>query len=95
MQSPLKDMFPAFQDLFGTPDEDPLVGILVMCKVQTEYKMTICLHDLPTGMMSQKEQMGELQLESFVGVAICSIKGASEHAVIGVSGLITGRSFDL
>ena len=42
MHSPLKDMFPAFQDLFGTPDDDPLVVILVMHKVQTEYQVTIC-----------------------------------------------------
>ena len=33
MQSPLKDMFLAFQDLFGTLDENPLLGILVMHKV--------------------------------------------------------------
>ena len=47
------------------------------------------------GMVPSKEQMGELQLESFKGVAISSIKGASEHAVIGVLGLIMSRSFDL
>ena len=58
MQGPLKDMFPAFWDLFRTPDEDPLAGILVMHKVQTKYKATICLHDLPMGMMSKKGQMG-------------------------------------
>ena len=95
MQGPLKDMFPTFQDLFRTPDEDPLAGILVMRKVQTEYKATICLHDLPMGMMSRKGKMGELQLESFEGVAICSVKGALEHTVIRVSDLITGRSFNL
>ena len=88
MWGPLKDMFPAFWDLFGTLDEDLLVGILVMHKVQTKYKVTIHLHDLPMRMMSQKGKMGELQLESFEGVAICSIKGALEHEVIGVSDLI-------
>ena len=62
MQGPLKDMFPAFWDLFGTPDEDPLAGILVMHKVRTEYKMTIHLHNLSVGMMSRKGQMGELKL---------------------------------
>ena len=54
MQGPLKDMFLAFWDLFRMPDEDPLAGILMMHKVQTEYKATICLHDLPMGMMSRK-----------------------------------------
>ena len=33
MQGPLKDVFPTFWHLFGTQDEDPLVGILVMHKV--------------------------------------------------------------
>ena len=83
----LEDMFPAFWDLFRTPDEDLLANSLVMCKVQTEYKVTICLHDLPVEMMSRKGQMGELQLESFEGVTICSVKGASEHAVHEILGL--------
>ena len=95
MHSPLKDVFPAFQDLFWTPDEDPLGGILVMHKVWTEYQVTIHLHDLPVGMMSRKGQIGKLQLESFEGVAICSIEGALECTVTGVLALITGRSFNL
>ena len=95
IQGPLKDVLLAFQDLFGTLDEDLLVGILVMHKVWTKYKAMIHLHDLPAGMMSRKGQMGKLQLESFEGVAICSIKGTLECTVIGVSSLIMGRSFNL
>ena len=95
LQGPFKEILPAFQDLFGTLEKDPLAHILVMHQVQTDYQVTVHLHDLLAGMLSRQVHMGELQPESFKGVAICSVKGASERAVIGVLGLITGRSFEL
>ena len=95
LQGPFKEIFPAFWDLFWDlgggsngmhPSDVPGAdGLSSNC----------LLHDMPAGMLSRQEQMGELQLESFKGVAICSVKGASEWAIIGVLGFITGRSFYL
>ena len=84
-----------YSQLSRTLEEDPSVHILVMHQVWMDYQATVHLHDLPAGMLSRQGQMGELQLESFEGMAICLVKEASEQAIIRVSGLITGRSFDL